>query len=564
MGPLMESLKTAAAILQNIRILAHIFSSDPQSSVIVGVRPVDNSREQAIVFDWQDNTHRESKIFDCESTEVIVNVISQNFSMANGNEILITTKLKNQDETYRTYLISLDNNFIRTRSSVMLFVSSSIPIVISKQDEDMSIVIYSVGKDLIIAELQIHDKPTIIKTISNISLKGFHYSAFLSLNMDFNTYLALHTVDNDNNKYMRFYEISTKHEITSIAKDQKIQLPKEMGPLLFSEISDSNNPDMIFISKEDGKYYINLYMNISNETNNARDYMYQKLKFVKNDIKFSKPIKFDLAELGITNPVLGSMINDVWVPGGIFIANTRSSTNKEIYIIDGNNVKVLIFDKITSKFVIDENITQSLHGIRNAISISLCDLTTSGVYQYLINTIDESGSMDTQIIPFEVEKSNSSITLLTTATKYKHLGRSFIPGAIYFIGYNSKSSFVKTSQDLQFGFPSLQMHRKIIGLGETSLIINNIRVIIPNRNARQRCFDLSSTIFPNTYSMFNTLNGAWSVKCYFSGLYYYKAIVGVLVLFTVFLTIYIILSYCESKKNNFRSISISKSVFETL
>lgn len=558
----MDYMRLTLKLVENLRIMAHVFSPTPTNRALIGVKSLERD-EVLYVYEWRDNDFWESEILRKKSNEeIFVNVISQKFTKSDCHELLVTTKNVNKN-TFNNYFFSLEKgSWAEHPYNKMMFESTTTPIIISDVEDRQPLVVYGDGNNIKFGKIRNHNTFDDIQTVPNIRIKDIHFSTFLSLNLDFNSYLALHTFDQQNNNKMNFYSIDKNYEI--ILKNS-INLPKSIGPVLFSEISSTSRPDMIFLSKEDGKNFINLYCNVSDTDDEIKEYAKTFIPAKTKDILFSKPIKFDLSQLNIKDVVIENNVNGINIPGGIFIADTTSSKDKEIYILDEKRqIKVLQFDKNTKKFKINSEITDSLKEYSNVESVSLSDLISTGVDYFLINVRDLKDKLIANFHPIDRELKNSFLALMSMGAIKNNYQSYFIPGTTYFIIYDSKKSFIKTGHVKSYGYPSLQMNKNIVGLGLTNLLINKIIITLPHKNESQSVYIVSSTIFPNTYSTFTNLGKKWSIKCYFIGLYYYRAIYGVVILFIVFFIIYILLLYFEPKKPSMNSLEVAKSVFDTL
>lgn len=536
----------SSAIGTGFKMLAHAFYESHDQQGIIGIN---EKNEIILMSDWND----EEKKFETMSTgrfsseDKIVNIISQTLS-STKNQILVTTK---DGDQFKNYLVGFGEE-----DQKLLFTSKSTPILVADPNDLSPLLIYSPygpesGKIQISA---VWNDQLISKATQDMPYppNGIHTSWFLDLTGDMHADLALHITGEGSNK-LHILRLSSDYTLKTV---QEIKLASKIGPIVFSSMTSRPGIDMMYVSNDGGEFYLNLHENVSIPLNQV-----ESLKTLEGSKKFfanerlakvydEEPSRTNLSTLlkGAV-PVLKEESSGA--PSGIFFADIAGSGKKSIYLLakEGlhTRIKVLQIDPDTKELTLDEEMTASLGIFDRVTGVSVIDLDASGRESFLVNTTN--GSEIHELIKADIEDPAERtgltlIALLELPCKRK----AYIPGASFFMVYENHEKMVKVSQSSQSSYLSLQRHREYVGLGQTNLFLNFVSVKAPHSDPALNNFDAVTIIVPNTLSVFTFNNRVWSLKTFFSKLYYSTILYSVSGILVLFFFIYLALSFQEMRK----------------
>lgn len=528
-------------IRTGFKLLAHAFHESQDHQGIVGV----NGRELVLMLGWnsEENAFEKTVTKKVTGGGEVINIISQTLG-PDENQVLVTTK---DGEGFASYLVGFDET-----SPELLFRSQSTPILVADPNDLSPLLIYS-PEDGKIQISSIWDGELVSRATHDVSysLRGVHTSWFLDLTGDMHADLALHITDGRSNS-IHILRMDSDYALEPI---QTINLASEIGPIIFSEMTSMPGIDMMYVSKENGEFYLNLHENLSipeDQVKNLKTLEGSKKFFLHNNptrVYDEVPTKTKLSTiLHEDKPLLREQNGS---PTGIFLADIMGSGRKDVYLLAGERlqtrVKVLRIDPASKEFVLADELTTSLEIFDRVTGISVTDLDASGKESLLINTIDDSGNH--QLIKADIEDPAEKTGLtLVALVELPCKRKAYVPGASFFMVYENHGKMVKVSQCSQSSYPSLQRHREYVGLGPTNLFLNFVSVSVPHADPTISRFDAVSIIVPNTLSVFIFDNRTWVLKSFFSKLYYFATLYGVFGIFVVFFFIYLVLSFQEMRK----------------
>ena len=491
--------------------------------------------------------NKEPKVFEFKS-EKIANIISQHFEDKDDSFLLTTT---NKNSTFTTYLCDF-----KLKEKTELFKSISTPMIIAHPLTLKPLIVFAYENKLKFCEIDKDGHK--IESFDNVLRlpSGIHSSSFIDVTGDMHSELVLHTKE-DNKNFIDIYKLTSPSKLEKV---KSIDLQDgEIGPILFSEITNSLAPDMVYVSSENGHFYLNLWKNVSIDhlsndfPKNLKDFKERISSAPSNEIFNKNIIKLDLADaLSDYKPVFQ---NKDGLPSGIFLADLSGNGVKDVFLTveapDKSLQKVIafVFDHEEKTFKPHEtcNINQS-PGFGYIHSVSVCDYNDSGS-QNLIITAYETGTDTLVSIPYEFESVSqepgiSFLTLVALPNKKKF----YIPGTVIAMLYENEEKFCKTSLSPQTSFMSLQPLKVFVGLGPTNLFIDWATIKVPSYDEKINRKDAISFLVPNTFSVFTLHGENWRVQSFFSKLYFNITVYALVAIVIVFMTIFVILSIQEKRK----------------
>lgn len=565
----------ADQIVGSFRIFTHLFTESQDTNFIAGVH---DHHITALEFNGEKFIERaEFAKIPAPHSETVVNMISQRFS-SKEFEVLVTTV--NQENVYKNYLLDLTGT---DNSLVPLFNSTSTPILIADpldsspliiygaEDKGGAVVVASIVEDTISKNARIEIK----STNDGIFLRGIHTSSFLDLYRNMYAVLVLHHKGPGNNKVV-IYKILDDYKLAEV---EAYELPAEIGPIVFSELIDSVGTDMIYVSKENNNYFLNIHRNISisdEEKEELTSYGYF-MDFFDRTHEVYKAFPDEPMRLNL-NDVLGKdwevMLNHSRekIPSGIFLSDITGIGKKNISLIVKKSsgtvyhLETLDFEVTDQGPKLKKSEKRFLDsGTKSIENISLTEMDASGAECLLFNTSD--GDLIAHKIDFNND-SKVSLNLLVVKPLRTSGLNYYIPGATFYIVYENNTKSIKVSQGPQTSYPSLQRH-KYVNLSRTNSFLNFVAVKVPSRSkdGRQHTnfYIAVSFIVPNTFSIFTYDGEKWTIKSYFFQLYYLPTILGVMLFLTTFLLAFAAARlFYERRKGKTVVGSSSRIVFQAL
>ncbi|KAM0681688.1 hypothetical protein GINT2_000202 [Glugoides intestinalis] len=547
-------IENANVLLTGFKILSHAFINGSEQQKLIAL---DANNKLTLVDTTIEDITQYPRISMERWGGNIVNVISQGF-----NEklvpVVITVK-KDESPGFLNYLGNFEDE-----NANLIFESDSTPMLIANPKDLNPLLVYSKGKFLHFGQIT-HENFTIVKTIEMENIPfGIHTSNYIDVSGNRNADLIFDL--RGKNKLVSIFQIEPSNEELGFnLKELQVIAPKPdtIGPILFTELLSKSSPDMLFISKENGTFYLNVHRN--NSFDNKQQKPGKKIdalkRFYDNHIsttafETTPSIKFDLKN--VLDQEIPRLEDENGAPSGIFLADLSGNGKKDVFIIVNRKIKpkssilMLEYDPVNRIFVKNKAFADSQKDNLDFITaMTIFDNTVTGVEQLLINTstdhISTPANSSVKLIDLKENLTKSSINILALSKNSQDV-ESFIPGSSFILLYENEEKFIKTNLSFQSSFPSLQTHRAFIGLGQTHLFINNLSLKAPLLNNEKNKYDTVTFLVPNTFAIFTFSKMKWNIQSFFSKRYYRKTFIAVSVILFVFIAIYFILSIQDKRR----------------
>ena len=570
-------------VLNGLKPLTHAFSNDLESQKII----VSDNKNILKLIDMFSEDTTEPPTFDLISSEdKIINIISQNF-LDKSDSFLLTLQKKNETK-YSNFLCTFNGKYSHqekiikvNQKMISIFKSTSTPILLADPQNLKPLIAFSDNDKFEICEIDENEKNLIkfkkTKQTLQRTPQGIHTSSFIDLTGDRRSNIVLHT-RSDSNNYIDIFNY-TENNLSQI---KSIRLPSDIGPILFSEFINSLASDMIYVSKEGGRFYLNLLPNISmsdfteNFPVKIDDFKRRQSNHKIDEIFANETIKFDLnKDSGTFEPVFKNIDG---TPSGIFLADLSGKGIKSVFLTfkDRNSSKyslvALDFDTVNKVFKWNEVCNfESPIELDYIHSVSICDFDNTGAQNLIITHQQESYNESFRVKEFVTLTFELDIVIQETGIKIFTLGTSkngnkfYIPGAVVTLVYENEEKYCKTSLSSQTSFLSLQPQKIFIGLGPTNLFINWANLKVPSDNTKINQKDAISFLVPNTLAVFTLNDDSWRVQSFFSKRFFKITVNALIAILVIFMTIFIILSIDEKKKYKLvMSKDSTRTVFNAL
>lgn len=567
-------------LASGFKILAHAFTKEIDHQKLITI----NQKNQLVLLDTGavDKTKYQT-IENNNFSNGVINVISQGFT-EKAVPILVTTKADGQSEKFSNHLGSFEEGDVKH-----IFDSDSTPMLISSPIDTKPVLVFSNNGALCFGKIVKTNNQNTINVFQTAEIdripKGVHTSDFLDLTGNRRADLVLH-IRGENANQVSIVEIKPSTENTdkfNLNELQVVDLPKDIGPIIFTEVSSKTRADMVFVSHENGRYFLNLYKNVSFEDEPVD--LLKDIEALKRFYEEKNPTKvydkkahvqFDLtAHLGSYTPVLK---DENGVPAGIFFADLTGKGRKSIFLIanDPNSstkmpksrIIMLEYNTKNSNFDIQESFEEKLQILDHIKSITVFDNKDSGVEHLLLNTCKTSGgSIDEYELKLAVQKQEFERVGITILSRLnlKNDEVSFILGTSFILIYENEEEIIKSNLSFQSSYPSLQKHRAFEGLGSTNLFINNLCLWIPNADEKKCKVDSPTYLVPNTFAVLTFDGNGWKIQSFFSNRFFRQTFVSLLIILLIFVMIYAFLCIQDKKKYKIVMKHDSmKRVFDTL
>jgi len=284
-----------------------------------------------------------------------------------------------------------------------------------------------------------------------------------------------------------------------------------------------------------------------NKTESGFPHVKEKINENTNlKLEFSEIKKYKIKSPSF-RPLFKFKQNEIEIPTGIFVFDSTKSGENEIYIFnsDEKGSPIHVVKWIDGEFKQVDEIMNKFASITNIDALTIVENKRKDLFNYLVSSKDKITVVE--IYPKDVKQnSNSDISLLGIGVKTENTN-FYIPGMSFFVAYEDNKKMIMRSQNGSYGYPSLRPHKESAGLGLTNLIINNIYLRYPLKLKSSLYNTPDASGFPNTYILFSYKKEKFTYKLYFFGKNYQNVIYGAAVTVLVFLVIFILLSYRESK-----------------
>lgn len=357
-----------------------------------------------------------------------------------------------------------------------------------------------------------------------------HTSAFVSLDASMKAYLCL-VLEEDSKKVLRILPTKREEGEAALRSLPKIDLPDDIGPLVFEDFNGNGVNDMAFVCCEGSSYMLRIYSSSGSESGRSKNAGLIRgcLNNLHKEVNISKEFP------GLT-PVLKSDDEFGEIPYGIFTADLRAKGRPDFFFImkdkDGDKKVVALENHSTpSEFIFKvPDYNKELSAITNVISISCCDYNNTGREAVFINRIDEdSGKPMLYVYQNNLSKENLKLSISTILPKVgKQKYGSGIPGVSYLL--ENKDRTIIANQMSYSSFVHLKHPATYIGLGTMSFIIDTLVIGVPGYGDYAGLYKIDSVVIPNTdLIVYIKEKGDYSVEAHFFIGDHFKTVIGVLI-----------------------------------
>jgi len=331
-------------------------------------------------------------------------------------------------------------------------------------------------------------------------------------------------VSNGNN-YLAIYDFHTDSK-------KRLPLPRDIGPLLYFDSNGNQAYDLIYLSIENGKSFLNIHRNQS-----VPDF--KKVDLAKPEDYFNKvdpPVIYNnepdfKADLLIS--VNGTAVlrdgNDM--PTGLFLTDINSDGGRGIIVTmrDGAETRLRCLEYEKDGLRVSEY-DETISKYENVLSVSAIDIYDRGKDDLLINcVVDGRPVLIVERIPSP--DVNCKLSALACLSNINH-SMAHLPGVTYLVHYDNGTKWRKMSQMTATSYGSLQHQSAYIGLGQTNFFLN---FVMARTNSAERNYDhyiVRGIIVPNTSIVFLVMRDKWIKQNFFLLNRYYivaTSLVGLLV-----------------------------------
>lgn len=472
----------------------------------------DEQRKKLIIYEYKDKFNYEKSKFSYENNLPIHNIISCDFFSRNSIDYLLISKSKDK---YFNKLVYDDNGTIKTKD---LEETTTSPMLICHKNSRPSLLMQNNDKTQIVT----FPKGKISQKLQSVEVKlpklhPNHTSAYISLDNSYTPLLALDTFENNKRTLQIF-----KYENNNYIKMNQIDLPNEIGPLIFADFDNDTVADLAFISKENNEYFINLYFN--------KEIFGEKTTKKKIKLKYECILEENGSPTGLY-PV------DLFSNSMIHLALKIKKDNEQKYVLINNgtwDINNEVFDFKYSK----------IH------SISFADLNELGRESLVLNYKSAKGTVLSFLTNDLLKEDCYSVSLLSYdgyAPEKSYC--STVTGMTYRYTFLENTKKGVGFQRPQTAYLTLKPPILFLGIGTSPFLINLEGIGGPFIND-SRPYKIENEILPNSKLVIWPRDGK-----------YYKIVLVLstkqnvfyvfLIYFTVFVATVIVISYLhieETKK----------------
>ncbi|KAI4293262.1 hypothetical protein PAPHI01_2536 [Pancytospora philotis] len=536
----MQFTQNSFQILSNFTLLEYSatsiddFSTAHFSTTLVGL---DGARRLAINTLSSDGQSVEKTGFVADRTfDSVANVITQQFH-SGAISYLVSTRTGSG--------FSTDLYNAGSTTPALTHQSSALPFIVTNPDDlSRPLVAFSSQDSVNFYRVEPSQLVELPKYKIQGSLSPRHSSAFVDLTGDLQPNLALNMVTEGNN-YLAIHDFHTAAQ----GLVQRLPLPRQIGPTLFYDLSNSLAFDLVYVSVENNFPYLNIHTNLCSprhleDINKKGLVAFFDGVAAQSVYKEQPDVKINLVELLDGMPVLedsngtptGLFMEDLDANGAPTIFITMLQNNEQVvralHYAGKGKLAISKYDKHVAKH-------------KNVLSVSAADLLDRGKLDLIINrTVDGK-----PILQYERIDSPDDNCKLTVKTIGEGAGaKSYLPGVSYLACYEDESSWRKTAQLTSTGYPSLQSKNAYIGLGPTKFFLSYLFARTNCSKGAAGHFIVRSVIIPNTSVVLYVSSEKWTVRSYLLGSKYSTVafcLVGFLVV-NVFLLIYMAINEARS------------------
>lgn len=416
------------------------------------------------------------------------------------------------------------------------------------------------------------------KTIVSKEIRGYgrlhteHTSTFIDLDGSMKACLCL-IVEEDNAKMLKV--LSNRRE--GFLECFKMELPDDIGPVIFDDFNGNGMNDMAFVEKKNGEYYLKIYLNQNSRVESAKDGKLLRGYLLPNPstMIFSddKSVTINLKTMfsGFT-PVLKAEPHFGKTPYGIFSADPRAKGRPDLFFIMKNKddeTRVVVLENLSTPsetLFRPAEYNDALSSLSNVISISFCDYNNRGREAFFLNRIVD-GAPVIETYENDLSKVNLKLSLsaILPGVPRQSYG-SAIPGVSYLISYDGGKKLIISNQMSCSSFVHLRHHVAYIGLGDI-LLIDSLVIGVPGHDLYSGPYMIDSIATPNTdLIVYIRENEDYSVESHFIIGDHFKIIISVLGAVAVMNIVFIALLQYRDRRRVVRAKDTDKlhPLFSTL
>lgn len=400
-----------------------------------------------------------------------------------------------------------------------------------------------------------------------------HSSAFVDVDGSMKACLCLVVVGERSDKMLKI--LSNKRE--GFTECFTMDLPENIGPLVFDDFNGDGMNDMAFVQKENGEHFLKIYLNTNSRIKDAKQKR-RSAGFLLQDpstriFSDAKVVVANLSEMFPDfEPVLSSK-DFGGIQCGIFTADLRAKGKPDIFLSmknkDGNTRVVALENQSTLEAVKfgTPSYGKDLSEVTNIISMSCCDYNNTGREAIFLNRV-EGGSPSLEAYENDLSKENLKLSLSTILPEVeKQMYGSGIPGVSYLVSCEGGKRIILSSQMSYSTFVHLKHPSAYIGLGTMSLIIDGLVVGVPGHDAYNELYVMDSIAIPNSdLIVYIRKNGNYSVESHFVIGDHFRTIICVLLTVAGVNLVFILLLQYRDRRRVVKAKNLDKlhPLFSTL
>lgn len=358
----------------------------------------------------------------------------------------------------------------------------------------------------------------------------------------------------------------------------KMGLPHDMGPIVFEDFNGNGMNDMAFVTMEEGKYQLIVHTNTNSRIDDAEKktllggyVLSSPTTQIFSDKEYRAVIDLDDLFPDLTPVVRSKHFQDM--PSGIFTADLTAKGKPDIFLIMENKqgeTCVAVLENVSTPSSVDFRVSkklETLSSIKNVISMSCCDYNNKGREAIFLNRV-ENGEAVLEAYENDFSKENLKLTLSTILPGVpKQQYGSGVPGVSYLLSYKNGSRIFVANQMSYSSFVHLKHSSAYIGLGLSSLIIDQLVIGVPGHGLFGGPYRIGSAAIPNTdLIVYLKENQDYSVESHFIIGEHFRTIIGVLVTVAAVNLVFILLLQLRDRRREVQAKNMDKlhPLFSTL
>ncbi|KAF7682475.1 T-cell immunomodulatory protein [Astathelohania contejeani] len=370
-----------------------------------------------------------------------------------------------------------------------------------------------------------------------------HNGAFVDVT-GLSTNLIFTTQNTNKGRCIEIYALNSK----DLIKLSELEIPKKTGPMVFADIRRNGRMDLVFVSHEDNKYYLNIYYNTGDtkcpfkEENDKYKDVYDLTKLFPG----FEPIT-DVDVLG--NIPAGLVAIDLDLnsyPDFVLIMKNKTTEKTFIRVLENNEGKLIVSEK-----------WKELEEIDGAISVGVLDIYGLSEYGIFVNNY-LNGDFHISYFDSTYAWDNFRLQLVTLQSDIRAIYRGVLPGVSYRLYLRTPEMVLTGTQMPQRPFLSPHIPGIFFGLGSLNVMIEKLVLRLPDGNTSM---EVSQIIIPNSELVLRISNNDVDVELFLN---IWSTVRGVsIVLFTVLLINFMLVVwfYLHEKKKQKKAMKKDSMLF---